>query len=197
MLLLLLAVTPAADPPKRLPVALPPRVLPVATTADGYADCLAAVDRGETVYLAVGVAAEKGDYSCSETPMKSAPGRYKCWKLPDGRPWMEPVDAKATAAPAADSHSDHQCPKCGTMVWVQSGQRPDGSHTHTCPHCGSSWSHGGALGYPGTRDTSPQSAYSPRYTLPGSGGGCGPGGCPSGGCPTPSYQPFGFGRRGW
>ena len=63
-----------------------------------YAACYAAVLRGETVYLAVGVAPEKGDYAAAETPDRKPPGRYKCWRRADGSPWMEPVGAAQPVA---------------------------------------------------------------------------------------------------
>ena len=66
-----------------------------------YAACYAAVLRGETVYLVVGVAPEKGDYAAAETPDRRPAGRYKCWRLADGSPWMEPVGGMAPPPAAA------------------------------------------------------------------------------------------------
>lgn len=59
----------------------------------GYAEAWEAVQKGATVYVAVGGAvAQPGDFVAVETPMKSAAGRYKAWKKEDGTPWFEPVD---------------------------------------------------------------------------------------------------------
>lgn len=170
---LLVLVLLVGEPPQAPPVVKLPQAPPViAPKKYDYAACLEAVDRGETVYLAVGKDSdEKFVYSVKELPGRDA-GYYKCWK--NGKlKQMQRVDPK-TLQPlvmeekpvvgVADPNADHKCPNpnCGAYQFVQSSQQGDGSHTHTCAQCGTSWRHGGSLGYPGTRGQS----VNPTYVQP-------------------------------
>ena len=73
--------------------------IPVASFPGGYGECLRAVERGETVYLAVGVNPHPGDYSTYHLrrldgePFKA--GRYRCWKNERGESKMDPVSLVA------------------------------------------------------------------------------------------------------
>lgn len=135
-------------PPAPEPLTPPPPEKP----RRGYTECLEAVRAGGTVHLAVGVDPKVGDYYIRSLDGPDGKpvvnGRYRCWPV-GGDPKWELVLPPATVA----SGGDHTCPKCGTTQHAQSGVNPDGSHAHTCPNggCGYSWSHGGTLGYPGTR----------------------------------------------
>src|SRR5690349_7325516 len=121
-----LALTPAAEPGNFAP---PPakqvadNFSPPKLELRDYAACLKAVEAGKTAFLTVGPYPLRNDYHTDEV-RGIAPGRYKCWK--DGRGnVMLPVDAddkpKIKAQADADPNADHQCPKCGTHQFVQSG----------------------------------------------------------------------------
>ena len=148
-------------PPKFKPPALVAKFDPDPVRRD-YTGCLSAVTHGETVFLSVGVKPQPGDYHADKLP-KIEPGRYRCWHEKGRGGVMEPVDKDgkrvepkaAPVQPAAEFDPEHKCPKAGCPGRQSVGMpNGDGSHTHTCPQCGTSWSHGGPLGYPGTRTPS-------------------------------------------
>lgn len=151
---------PKFDPPPRFATA---DAMPKFATADppvlDYTACLAAVAKGETVYLCVGIPHHPGEYSAAwlfDAAGKAvATGRWKCWKDEKGGLKMEPVaEVKAAApAPALATDDDHRCDKCGRVQNVHAQTMPDGSHSHKCDGCGHTWWHGGPLGY---RKAAPQ-----------------------------------------
>lgn len=66
--------------------------------ARDYKAAYAAVGRGESVFLAVGVEPLPGDYATDG--LDGVPdGRYKCWKRGDDRVMQKVVEAPATSCP--------------------------------------------------------------------------------------------------
>lgn len=116
------------------------------TTVDArdYAACLAAVDRGETVYLAVGPYQDREitDYWIEKLPPMPN-GRYRCWLDPVHGQRMEPADAPAVkVAPEVRPAPTfpQPVPGIGVQSSMSTGPRvtvKTGSAVaeHYCPKC--------------------------------------------------------------
>lgn len=134
-----------------------------------FTACVAAVKSGKVVFLTIGPNPVEGDYHTDGKGLKQSDGsqvqngRYKCF-LVDNEPKWHPVDSSGNqivtgVSSGSSSKSvgddDHTCPNCEKYQNVHNKTNADGSHSHKCQSCGTEWWHGGPLGYPGTRQTSP------------------------------------------
>lgn len=147
---MLLMLTPTADVDINIDFAKP-----------DYSACCRAVERGETVYLAIGVTPEPDDYYTPSLKYPDGrefvPGRYKCWKekekavmvavevppLPTFPGAVRSDRVKPSGAtPVVAGNKSHYCPNCGAGQWLRiMGWNADGTHNHFCESCKTLFAH--------------------------------------------------------